>query len=308
MSESANGRILRDPTQDVPPDYNDPRYERFVDNLTPEDGSREDTINNLVAVWKETHALLVAAWNTQLESDEATARIAGDEARALAQAEEEARAAAAEADRLAAEKRKPKMPAIDPIGVVQTYSPARVATYAREKLRKLEYVEMHWFTPEKCREVSHSARDTDKNYHIVESDDGQLTLSTNRGSGKTGIIADKHLSFKQLQSAKHAFLRTAREVGWDVDHILAYSDLFLALEAHELSSQEHGEEVLVRYFDEVRHEWHDLIADGTKEIFNIGIISESRMKRIDDSVIRKVQLRRCNTVRPPSFIVSQDCS
>ncbi|EJD46764.1 hypothetical protein AURDEDRAFT_164216 [Auricularia subglabra TFB-10046 SS5] len=84
MSEPTNGRILRDPTQDVPPDYNDPRYERFVDNLTSEDGSREDTINNLVAVWEETHALLVAAWNAQLESDEAAARIAGNETRARA--------------------------------------------------------------------------------------------------------------------------------------------------------------------------------------------------------------------------------
>ncbi|KAF9237572.1 hypothetical protein BU15DRAFT_75940 [Melanogaster broomeanus] len=53
----------------------------------------------------------------------------------------------------------------------------------------------------------------------------------------------------------------------------------MTIVSHESRTQPKGEEILLEYADQVRHEWHDNLSDNS-ETFNIGLFNEALLHQI----------------------------
>ncbi|KZV84592.1 hypothetical protein EXIGLDRAFT_624024 [Exidia glandulosa HHB12029] len=285
-------RITRDPTNDSPPDFSDPVHSLTVEAVMAKLGdTRDAAVAHLLAAYNTVHDREVAAWDAQLLADETQAR--ADEA-ARVQAEADARRLeqeAAEAERAAEEKTKKKLPDIADDTAIGDYSEAQPSSYAREKLRKREFIQLDWFTPKRCAEALLNSTDQEKSLSFV---DGQVILaSTATKALKEPIRMDTQLSWEEIGLARTIFLRTMRQVGWPSSHITAHADLFMGLDAHPIRGLPFGNEVVARYLADARVDYHRRISDSLGgPIYNIGIINEARLNRIDGELRREREERQ----------------
>ncbi|KAH9007886.1 hypothetical protein EDB85DRAFT_1884186 [Lactarius pseudohatsudake] len=254
-------RILSDPSRVACPLFEGHEWEFMRQTLIgPVPLTEEEAAQRLRETWTRDNNNQVAAWNDQLQQDQAEQ----DELDRLAQEEEDAQQALrdkeAEEQRNKAEKKKPKIGSFVKGRGVANWVEPRPAQYALNKINNREYVELDYFTLKGCREAA-----TDANQSISQDTLAFARLNDTLAvrplaAMKTSrnIRADEDLSWDELMDAKHTMLHFMVQSNvWPSAHIESLAAFYIALETHPRRAQDHGRKVLAVYQSRVRREWFD---------------------------------------------------
>ncbi|KAH9926230.1 uncharacterized protein B0H18DRAFT_1007080 [Fomitopsis serialis] len=254
-------RVL-DPTKEVCPNYALAPFAAIRQAMTAGGAmTEEQAVQTLRDGWQEHHAQHLQAWHDQCredqrrEDEEAQRRRNEDEARLA-----EVRREAAE-EQKALDKKKPKLATVDPSRGPPTQLRQRVPDYAREKLAKLAFVELDYFTAHSRQVAETQTRSTlDEAYTIVRNDAGLSLASVSSQRAMKGIRRDASLPFREMVIAWPVFIQTITDLpAWPRPLVKAYMDFFLEIVGHRDSQNEIGQEALMLYIEEVRMDWHEKI-------------------------------------------------
>jgi hypothetical protein len=255
-------RIVNNPTQAICPSFESPLWD-FVRQAiinTHKGLTSEEATRIIKGIWTRDNNDQISAWNAQLEQDRAETA----EKDRLAQELDEARRAQRERE---AEKKRPKINSFDPNRSIDSFIVPRPEEYALDKIDKLEYVELDYFTS-----------------------DPEL-LST--GKRSRNIRNDEDLSWGDISYARYRMLDfMTRSKVWPTAHIESLAAFFIALERHPLRYHKNGMEALVLYQSRVRQEWFK-----SNKGFKIEIIREDFLRSCADLINDQVWEMELEEVR-----------
>ena len=193
------------------------------------------------------------------------------------------------------EKKKPRLAKFEGDSKVPDQLHTLYPRYAMEKLRKFEYIELWYFTPEgrsEERSVYTSAADDALGLARIGSQVTLKPFSSILPSKKA--IPDKDLSWLQFTMAYPNLLSAMEEAGWEKAYYLSLGDFFLALAHHELTFQPDSFSALLLHQAEVRLSWHDSLRHK-KVSFNIANINDNLLRnyhrRVQDAALHRLRVQ-----------------
>ena len=295
----------RDPTNDSRPDFAKPRYTDQVQGLMGEfldpnnvviraARTRAEAIEAMEEVWEDEHDEAVTEWEeylTQREEDEEKVR----------QAEKDSRKKRANEVEAELDKKRPKMPAYIKGQMVQSSIPIIASKFAREKLKDRKFCELWYWTREGIAEARRSGTaatstaDADGGLDIGNG----VFIKTGGNQPSKKVIPDAALLMSQVSPAMALWIQGMLDEKYDVDHVRGWVDCKHMLENDtRWRHSELGDVTIVRYLAEIRYEWYNWIS-GTGDAFDLALISDERMHRIQDELMRErlseLQVRKsCN--------------
>ncbi|KAL1729982.1 hypothetical protein EV714DRAFT_211785 [Schizophyllum commune] len=301
-------RLLVDPGLDVMPDFDSAAsYQPVLAGLTANGTvSRDDAIKTLQDAWSADHASRVNAWQAQCDRDADEARCRDEQARLDA----EAAAAAAAAEALKAqeelEKKRVKLPPLNPTAVIASQRDYRPAPLVFDKLLKREWFELWYVCPEGRQECDGFSRsDSDAGFTLAkDSDSGSLTFATVASSRRSPKAKpDEQLTMSEISLSKTCLLDCMQRTGWPDDVVQMFTQFYLALENHRLRqvAGDHGDRVMVIYHAEARRRFYEAISLKEGELPNLAIINEERIAAIERDLYREEHLRRVRAFLSPSL-------
>jgi hypothetical protein len=159
----------------------------------------------------------------------------------------------------------------------------RISSFAAQKCRAYEFVELWYWTPEACQEAAvsyRSGREDTIGLVLDESGTGATLQRVMKGSTKA--IPDEQLSWTQILAAKGHFLNDIKNsFDWPVNLQHSFSRFYFNLDTHPDRDIPFGQETLIAYHARARHEWHDAFKRSTTgQVFNIHIIDERVFKQL----------------------------
>jgi hypothetical protein len=161
----------------------------------------------------------------------------------------------------------------------------RPSTYALERLRKFEYVELWYFSSEGCNDAAQSQRSaTDNTFGISRSDADIMVLkpvASVRPSRKA--VKDEDLTWDQMEIASTLILRHQRQLHWPETATDALAIFWYNLQNHEIRSRPNGQRILLEYQARARREWHAAL-ERKDEGFNISIIDNDLLAKISREI------------------------
>ncbi|KAH9911515.1 uncharacterized protein B0H18DRAFT_1128618 [Fomitopsis serialis] len=251
---------VADPSGEVCPNYAGPAYAPFRQMLVERGMTVEDATQALKDGWQAEYNQRLEAWQTQVQAD-----IAAAEAQHQRMQEEAARNLAAEQqvreeERRAMDKKKPKLARIISSQPPPDTIRDRISEYARDKLAKLGYVELDYFTAKAKSEAS--------TYSKTVADDAMLMM---RGEGSNLYNFVPQPQAERRKSAQTQTYQLETLPLWPREHIDQYQDFLVAIVGHVDNQEAVGQAALMLYVDSVRHEWHRkvLAKDMDDTLFNI---------------------------------------
>jgi len=275
-------RLEIDPHSQVCPDFYSeifiPTREALANALNI---TAEEAAANLTATWSQHNAAQRATWQLQEEEDAALRQV-----QELAD-QEAALALQAQADREAAdalkesEKKKLKMHTFDATKSIGADIIDHPSPYAIERLKKFEYVELWYFSPEGCLDASLSQRSASEDaFGISKSDSDLMVLrpvASVRASRKS--VRDELLTWDQMSIGTALFLRHITLYHWPAPAFEALSLFWYKLQNHEIRGRPNGQRILKEYQARVRREWHAAL-DRKDSGFNIALIDDALLYKI----------------------------
>ncbi|KZV60375.1 hypothetical protein PENSPDRAFT_671720 [Peniophora sp. CONT] len=284
-------RIGRDPTNDVPPDFSDDDYEDTVaDVMAARTLDKPAAIAVLLGQWKKNHDKKVAAWSAQCERDhealeerERDAQRAADEA-AIKRQEELAKEEADE------EKKKGKLARIDPDVMVSDERQQRISAYALKLVEQRKKSPLWYFGPEgleKCTddEASITSNLTDS-FTLTPTTKDTFDVHKAPAMEKRSRheVPDSRLSFEDWSLAIPLYINTITASKWPADIVAAHQALFLSLVDNPITRRKHGKVAAVRYYNDIRDEYHIASYRGDKVFPNFGVINKDRYEETRQDV------------------------
>ena len=277
-------RITEDPTRATCPSFEDPEWEFLRQSMVDaHQGDQaftlEDAAQQMKDIWARENERKIAAWNDQLEQDQAVQ----DEQDRLAQEEEDARRIQrdkeVEEQRKEAERKRPKLGDFDASLPVERWIEPRPSSYAVQKLDNLEYLELDYFTQRACREATVDAHKSinQDTMAITQLGDSFAFRPMSALKPSKHIRNDEDLSWEEMLDAKNLMLHFMAKSGlWPVKHAEALATFFVNLELHPRKSQVNGKKALMLYQSRVRREWFDALKNGVG--FNISLIQDDLLR------------------------------
>ncbi|KAG1827431.1 uncharacterized protein BJ212DRAFT_1257667 [Suillus subaureus] len=290
---------MADPSLEICPDFARDLYARIRDDLVAATGAEpQAVIDRLIGTWTEGHQARVLKWNQQRE-EEARAEAEIEQAQAERVKEERlAKEAETEKEHLDSEKKKPKMNGFNATPTVGDAIAPHPSQYAIQKLNNFEYVELWYFSPNRCKEAMKTAQSiTDDTFSLAKLDD-QLTIHPALAfKASRAAIPDHDLPFSIFLRAKNSFLTHTSTAKWPQAHLDALALFYWHLKNHAIQdNSELGDMVILHYASRVRLDWHDHLKRN--EGFNIRIINETLMQSINEEMWNCVRSRALNPVCP----------
>jgi hypothetical protein len=292
-------RLNVDPNLQVCPDFGADEFAVFRNALAVGlNVTAERAVEDLAASWTIQNAAQKVAWTLQLEADDAIERVR------IQEADVAAAAIQAQADREAddalrdLEKKRPRMHTFNPLKSIGADILPHPSPYALERVKKFEYVELWYFSPEGCRDALSQRTSTEDSFGITKSDADFMLLkpvASVRASRKA--VPDEDISWDQMEIGATLLLRHMRLHRWPEVATDALSLFWYKLQNHEMRSRPNGQKVLMEYQARVRREWHAAL-DRKDEGFNIGLIDSDLLAKIGREVIEAEFCLTLQTVRP----------
>jgi hypothetical protein len=280
--------IVNDPTLAICPSFEAPEWDFLRQPMInahqgPPPLTAEEATQRMKDAWTQENNIRVAAWNRQLELGQAER----DERDRLEQEAEDARRVQREEEaadlRREAEKKKPKLNAFDPNRRVASWIEDRPCTYALNKIKNLQYVELDYFTRRGRREAATDAfrsinLDT---FGFAQIDDSFGIRPLAAQNSSKNIRQDEDLSWGEMMDAKNTMLHFMAQSGaWPKAHAESLAAFFVGLELHPRRHQANGEKALLMYQSRVRQEW--FIALDLDRGFNIENMEEELLRSLAD--------------------------
>ncbi|KAM6503929.1 hypothetical protein JOM56_000872, partial [Amanita muscaria] len=163
----------------------------------------------------------------------------------------------------------------------------RPSSYALKRLEKYEYVDLWYFTEEGCEDALRFNQSTAPDTYTLANLGDTLSLRPiDAMKALRNAFGDEKLTWRQMSIAKTSLLHHMTELGWDVTYVRALASFYVALESHPRRRQgTNGDKVLLLYQAEVRREWfQQLTQERIQTVFDISIINEERLRRIDEAL------------------------
>ena len=295
-------RIINDPTRAICPSFEDPEWEFLRQSMVEAHQgdpplTEDEAAQRMKEAWTHENQRKVAAWNAQLEQDQAEQ----DEIDRLAQEAEDARRVQQEKEAKEqweeAEKKKPKLNQFDPRLPVEVWIEPRPSTYALNRLNGLEYVELDYFMVRACKEAAtETHKPADHNIMaITQLGDSFAFCPLSSVRPSKHVRSDEDLSWEEMLDAKNTMLLFMVKSGlWPREHAESLAAFFLNLEVHPRRSQTNGKWALMVYQGRVCHEWFDALKNHKG--FNISIIQNDLLcayaEELNDSIRDKDNVTR----------------
>ena len=298
-------RITNDPTKETCPSFEGEGWDFLRQAVVATHQgdvplTNEQVLQRIKDAWQLEHETRVAAWNRQLEQDQADL----EELERQTREEEEAQRARlereAEEQRREAERKKPKLNPFDPNRRVSSWIEPRPAAYAINKINSLEYVELDYFTVRGCTEA---ASDPNRSisldtYAFTRLEDAIALRPMAAQRPSKNIREDHELAWDEMLEAKNTMLHHIAKSGvWPKPHAESLAAFFVNLELHPRRLQSHGRKALLLYQSKVRQEW--FCALKRKQGFNIELIEEELLRSCHETVIIEAREKEFEQVRPP---------
>lgn len=275
-------RIVADPSLQICPDFSAPAFAPACEALALALGAdRQAAIQDLTATWTTENIAQRVAWALQEEEDAAARRAQElDDQNAAAaiqaQVDKEADDALKEL-----EKKKPKMHTFDMTKFIGADIMPHPSPYALERVKKFEYVELWYFSPEGCLDAAMAQRTSNEDsFGISRSDSDLMVLrpvSAVRASRKA--LRDEDLAWDQMEIAATLLLRHMRLYQWPDAATDALAVFWYKLQNHEMRGRTNGQRILKEYQARVRREWHAALE--RKDVgFNISLIDDALLAKI----------------------------
>lgn len=312
MAQVGPRPLTRDPYTQIVPDYASATYQDVIDLLMQAGHpSAQDAVEFLRNKWVADNNAQKAAWDFQrLQAAEGGPN---DEAGQGNQVENPGgpnedgdeidnqddggvppgRLPALDRRQPNPDTRKPNVPRIDKTAPL----PRRIDPVPQQavinRLRELKYVELHAFTPESCAAAASSFRSADEPvFSLVNSNDGGSITIKAQDVTRTNkkFIADAHLTWNQLITAKPLFTRYLAITGWPEDYVSSFLEFFYRLENHPIIYQQPdiARDVLIRYQAVIRQNWHETLRTATdnpkEKLWDISTIQEDILLECIDFV------------------------
>ena len=296
-------RITNDPTKETCPSFEGEGWDFLRQAVVATHQgdvplTDEQVLQRIKDAWRLDHETRVAAWNTQLEQDQADL----EELERQAHEEEEAQRARlereAEEQRREAERKKPKLNPFDPNRRVSSWIEPRPAAYAINKINSLEYVELDYFTVRGCTEA---ASDPNRSisldtYAFTRLDDAIALRPMAAQRPSKNIREDHELAWDEMLEAKNTMLHHIAKSGvWPKPHAESLAAFFVNLELHPRRLQPHGRKAILLYQSKVRQEW--FCALKRKQGFNIELIEEELLRSCHETVTIEIREKEFEQVR-----------
>jgi len=295
-------RIVEDPTQAVCPSFEREEWNflrqsvinghQGINPLTEEEATQQ-----MKEAWARENSSKVAAWNAQLEHDQAEQ----EEQDRLAQEEEAAQRAQrekeAEEQRKEADKKKPKMNVFNPDRGIPDWVEPRPAQYALNKISSLEYIELDYFTARGCKaagaDTSKSISHDTLAFTQFEDTIAIRPLAAVRPS--RNIRNDEDLSWDEMMDAKNTMLHFIAKSGvWPSANAQSLAAFYVILDLHPRRLQVNGRQALLLYQSRARREWFDALKRD--EGFNIEIINENLLRTLADGLNDRIRDKKIDQV------------
>ncbi|KIK96850.1 hypothetical protein PAXRUDRAFT_137560 [Paxillus rubicundulus Ve08.2h10] len=270
---------MADPALEVPPDFASDAYRLIQDTLTQATNETpQQAIDRLRAAWDVEHNERV------LEEAKHARRELEDKDNCLA--EEEVMRECREA-----EKKKPKMNDFNeamPISNVIILCPLQYALY---KLSTFDYVDLWYFSPVGCLEVSRFNRsNTDDAFGVTRIDDVLTLRSIASVKASHNSVEDHALPFEAFLQGffvKNNFLLFyAKKASWPPKHLDSLAKFFWNIEMDPMQSGPNGSATILTYASQACQKWYDDLK--VNRAFNIAIINKSLIHNISWEVNVKI--------------------
>ena len=174
---------------------------------------------------------------------------------------------------------------------VSSTIPTNPSPHALRRLRKGEYVELHYFTNKglaEAQSISHSV--DDEALTLIQDDQGLHTfVPISAAKAKETMIPDHELTWPQIDEATHRMLQSMKECGWGVDRTDAHLHFWMNLSAHEWrhDADDAACQALILYQATYRRRWHDTL--GTPSSFNLKYVDEEALTKFKFKITSKLQ-------------------
>ncbi|TFY64624.1 hypothetical protein EVJ58_g2509 [Rhodofomes roseus] len=294
---------VQDPSGEVCPDYLGPAYAVIRQRMAANGEMTEaEVAQALKEGWQTEHEQRLEGWQLQVQADLAEAEAERGRQREEADAKLAEERRIREEEKQALEKKKPKLARMVPNMPPQNILQDRISEYAREKLAKLGYIEIDYFTAHSKEEATRHARTVaDDAIMLVKGGDGDNFSFVPAATGKTQKVrADADLPFGEFVLAWPSFLAELNTLPlWPREWRDQYAAFFLAIASHKDSQDPVGQGALMLYVDRVRREWHRraIAKDVDDTVFDIGVFSKETYDECRTRVGNKRQKEAIDNVR-----------
>ncbi|KAH7917746.1 hypothetical protein BV22DRAFT_1025832 [Leucogyrophana mollusca] len=157
------------------------------------------------------------------------------------------------------ERKLPKIHPFNPTKLIGSNLPSLPSSFALERLKKFEYIELWYCSPEGCADAAETQRTSSNDtFGISCSDSSFMVLkpvASVRASRKA--IRDEDLTWDQMQVRGTTFLTIIKELpGWSHEHYTTLALFWYRISNHELRTRPNGQRILIHYQARARHAWH----------------------------------------------------
>lgn len=179
---------------------------------------------------------------------------------------------------------KTKFTDFDPNASIEDRVLPTPSKFALDKVKRMEYVELWYFTSEGIAEVSKvTLTAADDCYGLLMTETGAVAFQQIKAM-KAGrnVISDENLTWDQIMTARiHLYAAT---VGWPEKHRTSLTGLFMSLENLKArNSTTNFTRALIRYQATARKRWHATLQDGLGT-FNVSLVNFTLLANIEGEV------------------------
>ena len=152
--------------------------------------------------------------------------------------------------------------------------------YARQKVAKLEYIELWYFSKEGLTEAAQPTTSTSNDtFGIITGDLGAVQLCpVAMIKASKNALYDEALSWDQVSFSSKVYVEALRKEKWPNQHIRALINFFSELDFQRTCLMSIPDKVFIEYQATVRHEWM------TNWNFDISQFSLTRLQAIQSHV------------------------
>lgn len=184
--------------------------------------------------------------------------------------------------------------------------PHNPSQYATGRIENMEYVELWYFTTEGCKEASKTTPTAaDDTFGLLNTESGLALQSIKATKASRNAVADEHLTWEQIMTARHTLIQTASRVGWPPKHTFALAGFYIKLES--LKAEGYTPRALLLYHAVVRRQWHETMR-GRGTPFNLSIINEALFVKLEnqirdhdqEEILKKASNSRSSPKTPPN--------
>ena len=250
---------MYNPHDEVCPDYLQQEFAEARLVFTVEGKSEEEAAIFLETIWQFNNARDIVKLDNQREAEAEASCLAREnktleEERLRILREQEIETAKREERK----KYKNKFVPIPnrPLSVTALLLPPQ---HALSKLRKGDYVPLHYFTNRGIREAEEDTASTEDDIlTLVQSETGPIFQSTAAVKAKECKVKDEHLTWEEFSQANYRMLNAMRQQDWPEERTTMVRDFWLALESHEWrhDPSEYRKRALLTYQGKIHRDWH----------------------------------------------------